>query len=192
VRAPDKSATVVDRALAVIAPAQDRMTDCEEEINLKIATLRVCQGLERMKKPPAAVRETLRTIETHLRAADAAAKRLPLEHYGKLFPKDRRMTIAEWRRETPFRQHRLATEAAIINIMVPPGGARSSDVTFHAAKFAHELLSEFSGPPTLYVDGLWPQLTGLLCEAVGLPVAAPFHCCRDYHKWLTGKSRRKR
>jgi hypothetical protein len=176
----------------MIAPVQNRMADCEEEINLKVETLRVCQGLERTKKSPRAVRETLCKVSAHLRAADTAAKMLPIEQWSRLFPERRRQTIANWRRDTPFRLHRLAIEAAIANIVVPPGGARSSDVTFHAAKFAHELLSEFNGPPTLYVDGLWPQLTALLCEAVGLPVAAPFNCCRDYHSWLTGKSRRNR
>jgi hypothetical protein len=65
-------------------------------------------------------------------------------------------------------------------------------VKFYAVKFAHDLLSEFGGPPTLYVDGPWPQLAALLCEAVGIPAGDLFHGCRIYHRRLTGKPRPRR
>jgi hypothetical protein len=168
------------------------MADCEDEITRRILLLQISQGMERMKTAPGAVRATLGKVAAHLRAADIAARKLPLEYRSRLFPERRRQTMMEWKSDTPFRLHRLAVEAAIASIAVPPGGPRSSDVKFHAVKFAHDLLSEFGGPPTLYIDGLWPQLAALLCEAVGVPSGNMFHGCRDYDRWLTGKPRRRR
>jgi hypothetical protein len=191
VRGIDRPVTVVERALDVIAPVQDRRADCGEEISLKIATLRLCRQIG-PEKSPSAIKGTLRKIEAHMRAVDTAAKELPLEYWSRLFPERRRQTMGEWRRDTPLRLHRFAVEAEIAGIVVPPGAPLSDAVRSHAVKFAHELLSEFSGPPTLYVDGPWPQLAALLCEAIGVPGGNMFHQCRSYHRRLTGKSRRKR
>src|SRR5262249_25302902 len=155
-RSPDRPATVVERALDVIAPVQARMAACGEEVRLKIATLRVFRQIDSAETSPGAIKETLRKIEAHMRAVDTAAKELPPEYWSRLFPERGQQTIGEWERDTPLRVHRLVVEAEIAGIVVPPGAPRSDGVKSQAVRFAHELLSEFSGPPTLYVDGPWP------------------------------------
>ncbi len=182
--------SILDQALAEIAPAKVRKADCKDEIQYKIAVLRLMQTIQRQETSPGTVRVALRKITKHLRVADTAAKALPLK-YWSLFLENHRRTIREWERETPFRRQLLAIEAAVNHMVVPPGGRRQSSVKIHAVKFARELLVEFDQKPTLTIDGHWPRLAAVLYEGAFGVSAEMFEYCRDYHNELNGRRRHK-
>ena len=160
---------LIKAALVQIAPTLERAAECEDEINLKIATLEVAGVIATRMQTPGRERAWLTKVERALHAVLIAANRPP-HPYG-FDPK----FLGRVKGELDGIKNLLSA------IKVQRGAPQVDYAKYHAVKFGRELLLMFDQKAPLTRGGRWPELATILYEAAfgGCPVDL-FEDCRRY------------
>jgi hypothetical protein len=154
---------VIERALELIKPKPEQRAACAGDVKDRVQMLMFLHRTCRNVPSPGTLRNEFNEIADFLKNFRRGFNKFSAISRAMIFWKDPK------REEAFFKELDQRINAAQLNhdwLIVPPGGHRWNDTAAMAAKYAEELLRQFSAkPPTKTKGGAFYQLASLLYEA---------------------------